>query len=248
MTETYQTDITPRDLEEALTVYLCSQEHNFGFQRCCLEALHPSDKTELIKRDKREVTGCFGLTAAERWRSDDYLLYSHSAGNIAYIRLDPFAPRMGGSPGVIPFDVHLMIQAQNGFLNNQYYALTINQAALTELKEILWEEEEYYFLSSIVDLETVNVLARLPETMTVVDELESPVHIFNSVCVSISKGYKTETDSKRERAIQTLSTAIGSVIIASQIFAEKQSEYYKATAGMGFEGRFLRSAIIGCQQ
>lgn len=241
MRETYQADITPKDLEETLTEYLCGPSRNLGFRRGYLEELHPSDRIELERRDRREIVGSEPHSNGE-WRSDDeYLLYTHPAGNVAYIRTEQVAPRMTLA---IPFDVHLMTPAPDKFQAFQYFTLAIGQKPLKLLKERL-HERGFELVNFISDMDGLSLFSKIPTTIAHVSDSELPIHTFHSLFVSIARGYdKIGKEPGRQRAIETLSTAIGSAIIAAKIFSEKQIEYYRATAGLGSDSIFIESAII----
>ncbi len=83
-------------------------------------------------------------------------------------------------------------------------------------------------ISAIADMDESNVLRRIHEQLDEVEGDALSVRLFHSIYVSrtreVNGGY-----SNKEKAIEELSRAIGSVIIATHIFSRKQIAYYDAS-------------------
>jgi len=236
MIETYPVDIEVGSLEVKLTEDLKSH----GFQRLYLGDLHYLDRTYLEHRDRREGPIAPPLTPFER-RSrsdDDFLLYNNPEGTLAYVRPCPRSPRDYHTLG---FEIHFRTAVERGFSPKQYFSLAIPDRNLKLLTNALQPEGDksiYY----ICNFEILGRLNRIYDQLDVVEGDNLPVHLFHS----ISLGRKREEKggySNKEKAIEELSRAIGSIIISAHLFSRKQIAYYKAAAEV--DPLFSESALVG---
>ena len=208
------------DLEEGVTSYL----NSLGFARRTLEEIDALQAERLIRRDKRESGREFGLRSVESWRTDEeYLLYQNAQETVAYVRPNPYAPLM---PTAFPVEIHFAQKFSDGFTNGQYFSLAIPQRMLTLHKKAL-HESGYNSISSIAKQDENGPLSRLDDEMDF-STSEVPVYLFHSVSVSSKKPKLSQGDLTIEKVRADLSVGVGSVIIATELFARKQIAYYTA--------------------
>lgn len=218
----YPVDIQVQDLGDKLTKYLAKS----GFQRASSGDIHHLDRDHLTERDAREHVYAVPLTPDEMWRSaEDYLLFDNPEGTLAYVRPNPNAPRIYNA---LPFEMHFRTAAPEGFSPGQYFSLAVPQRNLKLLLEALHRRGDSS-ISAIADMDESNVLRRIHEQLDEVEGEGLPVRLFHSIYVSRTReengGY-----SDKEKAVEELSKAIGSVIVATHLFSRKQIAYYEASA------------------
>lgn len=234
MVEMYPVDIQVRDLGDKLSEYLAES----GFQRVSLGDINHLDRDHLKQRDAREHAYAVPLTPDEKWRSaDDYLLFDNPEGTMTYVRPNPHAPKIYHA---LPFEIHFRTAVPKGFSSSQYFSLAVPQRNLTLLLGALHRMENNS-ISAIADMNKSNVLRRIHEELDEVEGDTLPVRVFHSTYVSRTReengGY-----SDKEKAVEELSRAIGSVIVATHLFSRKQIAYYEASAEV--DKLFQDSALV----
>ena len=231
---TCSADIPVQDLQEKLTDYL----EQFGFQSTLLENLSDLDYSCLKSRYHRERPSDEGLTADEKWRDvNDYLLYSNYEGTLAYIVQDPNTLRI---PCSLPFNVHFMTTAPKGLTAGQYWSLGIPQRNLELLKDGLHRRGNTS-IAFISDLKRASILKKIDDELHVSETGDFPVHLFHSVYLSRTREVRGG-HSDNGKAVDDLSKAISSLIVAANLFSKKQIAYYRAADEV--DELFGESAIV----
>ncbi len=235
MTEIHTGEIKVLDLADKLTGYLAPH----SFVRLNLNDIPLFDRIYLIKRDKREHGLDSGLSQYQRWRSDeDYLVFDNDNGTLAYIRPNPCAPTM---PHAIPFEIHFRTSAPSELSIPQAYSLAVPQRNLKLLLDSL-HSRGYNSISHIGDMGKFGPMDRLYDQLGIIEGDALPIHLFHSTYLSIKREAIAQ-DADKEKMLEELAKAIGSVIISSHLFSRKQIAYYQAS--LEVDRLFSESALVG---